>query len=394
MRRDHLRNASAALLFAVSNANLAEKKGRFGLTYGVFNLSLHFPAPLEPKPTIHRMERLVRIDLAKTTAGLEFIGLDDLQPTLFADSSSEVQTSAPKGNDMAASDLLHQVLQREELTTVPDEERSDRMAKSKKGSFSIWALDQEEIQSRLQAIEEAENLTFDEEAYLDAFVDQDGEVDSLLNTAWELEDGAREDIPAHSSSQDFSASYKNLVLIEVLFGYHLALLHSSGPPLTSAWLLTSLSRTLSPTSAPPAADSAISSVLRGGYRRGLTYPLFRNWRLCDRATENLASALRKPQHVFNALQAVRRCLLESAENMAEGQDEAERCLILVETIVEPLALAVKTMVPTDLSQLADDVDSARTSLTKQSVAPSWDLELLEQMAQEVIEEEAAESERR
>lgn len=139
----------------------------------------------------------------------------------------------------------------------------------------------------------------------------------------------------------------------------------------------------------------LQSTLRSGYRRGLTYALHRSWRLCQRASEDLAARIRSgPTSIAKGLQEVADCLKEGEADMMEGPEEAERWARLRKDVVEPLAAKASSWSQEATTELAKDVSTASQVLTKSSIGPTWDLDLLEQMAQEVLAESQQEMEHR
>ena len=80
--------------------------------------------------------------------------------------------------------------------------------------------------------------------------------------------------------------------------------------------------------------------------------------------------------------------------MMEGPEEAERWARLRKDVVEPLAAKASSWSQEATTELAKDVSTASQVLTKSSIGPTWDLDLLEQMAQEVLAESQQEMEHR
>ncbi|CAO1624741.1 unnamed protein product [Parajaminaea phylloscopi] len=281
------------------------------------------------------------------------------------------------------------------MTTVKEE--SDRSSKSKKGeriSDSIFDLSDSEREERTRRAEESEDARFDEQGYLDAYVDQDGEIAALLEMHWSTENGATLEQLDVKDGETSSQPWWSLVLIDVLFAYCLTLRQNGGPPLSSAWLVTALSRSMSSDAAPPPTDATTFSVLRSSCRRGLVFPLHRSWLLCQKALLDLRDLLGDEQRVQIALQRIQSCLLDGAEEMLEGPDEAERWRSVAATVVGPLRSWSRSLDAARLAQMVTEVEQAEQRLNKAAVAPSWDLELLEKMAQEVMEEEQAGAEAR
>ena len=69
--------------------------------------------------------------MEKAEAGLEFIGLADIQPTMYAEEDESAATAVKTnghGKDEEARKILKDVLDRENLTAIADE----KAAKSKK----------------------------------------------------------------------------------------------------------------------------------------------------------------------------------------------------------------------------------------------------------------------
>lgn len=256
-------------------------------------------------------------------------------------------------------------------------------------------LSPEELQANQAAAEAAEDGRFDEQSYLDSFVDEEGEIDELLR--WKYAAGSSSSSSASSAeaSESVVPGHLHLLLVDLLYAYHLSLLVSTGPPIYP-WLLCTLSRSLSAPPSPPLATSdTVSSVIRSGFRRGLAYPLHRNWRLCQRAAEDVASRLSSgSREVLAGLSDMSDCLTEGEKEATEGPDEAARWAALNESVVRPLIAKVQAESDASFSALAVEVKTAARGLTKSTVAPSWDLELLEQMAEEVIAEQSGEQESR
>lgn len=244
------------------------------------------------------------------------------------------------------------------------------------------------MQANHSAAEALENDKFDEQAYLDAYVDEYGEVADAL--AWTYNSsGSSPDSTVRTSDAPQNSSIR-LLLLDVLYAYHLALLLSSGPPVYT-WLLCSLSRSLSVPAAPPLHDAhSVQSVLRVGYRRGLVFTLYRNWKLCERAAHDVVRRLSAGKaDVLVALQEITACLQEGAKEAPEGPDEAERWSLLVDTVAGPLAQKVTSLAEEDVLSLAQGVSATLPNITKSSIGETWDLELLEQMAQDVLAEAGA-----
>lgn len=357
---------------------------------------MHFPAPLLADVQIHRMGTLVRIDLLKETHGLEFVGLDDIQPTLFVDQASEAAdgpaaAGAKRAADEDAKTILSEVLQREKITSVDDDTDEATAPKRNKGKqrASYFDLDDSVQRRNSQLAEEQENAAFDEQGYLDAFVDEHGEVASLLE--WKPETSSQHNLtPEVSTSTPPETQAKLPALVEVLYAYQLALLHSNGPPVTSAWLLTSVARSMSKPPSVPASSAALTDVLRTGFRRGLTYPLHRSWKMCVRALDDLIEGLSSGGRawVINSVKAVETCLQESEEHIQDGPDEAERYGKVRSRLIVPLMGSLQHLDGSSVDFLVAQLESTKPKLTKSLVGPGWDLELLEQMATEVLEEQA------
>jgi hypothetical protein len=256
-------------------------------------------------------------------------------------------------------------------------------------------LTAEEFEANQAAAEAAEDERFDEQSYLDSFVDEEGEIDELL--LWKYEAGPSSSASASTAEATESAlpGHLRLLLVDLLYAYHLSLLVSTGPPIYP-WLLCTLSRSLSAPPSPPfAASDTVSSVMRSGFRRGLAYPLHRNWKLCLRAAEDLVSRLSSGrQEVLAGLSDISDCLIEGEKEATEGPEEASRWGTLNESVLRPLINKVQADSASSFSALAEEVKAAAGGLTKSHVAPSWDLELLEQMAEEVIAEQRGEQESR
>lgn len=345
---------------------------------------------------IHRTGTLVRVDLVKETHGLDFIGLDDIQPTLFVDQASEAAggsatASAKRAADEDAKTILSEVLQREKITSVDDD--ADEATASKrnkdKQKASYFELDENVQRRNSQLAEEQENAAFDEQGYLDAFVDEHGEVGALLE--WKPETNSQHDpTPEVSTLTPPETQAKLPALAEVLYAYQLALLHSNGPPVTSAWLLTSLARSMSKPPSVPASSAALTDVLRTGFRRGLTYPLHRSWKMCVRALDDLIEGLSSGGRawVIDSVKGVDTCLQESEEHMQDGPDEAERYGKVRSRLIIPLMDSLQHLHGSTVETLVTELQSVKSTLTKSLVGPTWDLELLEQMATEVLEEQA------
>ena len=339
------------------------------------------------------------------------MGLKDIQPTMYAqtDDAGHAATSSFSGAaradppaDTEAQTFLDDVLQREKLTTVEDagddkggEGMTDAQDKDATYGTLFESLPPTTIETNRAKAEDVENKAFDEQAYLDAYVDEDGQLADLL--AWSYQP-VQSDVPSldnPSASSIIDQPQVPLLLLDILYAHHLALVHSSGPPVY-AWLLSSLSRSLSAPPAPPLHDddSAIS-VLRAGFRRGLVFPLYRSWKLCQRAAdgviENLSSG--KPS-VLAALSQIAACLQEGVQEAPEGPEEAQRWDDLVSHILQPLTEKVASFPEDTFTQLVSDVKAALPQLTKPLVEQSWDLELLEKMAEEVLAEAASEQEAR
>lgn len=350
--------------------------------------SLHFPAPLTLKPHVHRMGTLVRVDLQKETPGLEFMGLDHLQPTMFSDGAAakRLAFSAQEGTDLEVQAILDEVLQRENLSTVEDNDD-----KEQKGPKEESLLDMSDAlrEERARAAEASEDAQFDEQSYLDAYVDQDGEVAVLLEMEFTVEGGS-----SHSIGPPDSQPASPLIMIDILYAYYLALRHSCGPPLSSPWLVTTLSRTLSTDVAPPGTDATMTGALRGGFRRGLAFPLHRSWLLCHKAAGDLTRALRTAGEAVGALHRVMSCLADGSKQMPEGPEEGKRWLALSSMVLQPLIAWASVQSDAFFDQLATEVSQASANLTKDVVGPTWDLELLERMALDVMQEERGEIEAR
>lgn len=342
------------------------------------------------------MGTLVRIDLVKETHGLEFVGLDDIQPTLFVDQASEAAdgsatAGAKRAADEDAKTILSEVLQREKITSVDDDADEATAPKRNKGKqkASYFDLDDAVQRRNSQMAEELENAAFDEQGYLDAFVDEHGEVGSLLE--WKPETNSQHDLTLDVSTSTSPETQAKLpALVEVLYAYQLALLHSNGPPVTSAWLLTSLARSMSKPPSVPASSAALTDVLRTGFRRGLTYPLHRSWKMCVRALDDLIEGLSSGGRawVINSVKAVETCLQESEEHIQDGPDEAERYGKVRSRLIVPLLASLQHLDGSSVDFLVAQLESTKPKLTKSLVGPAWDLELLEQMATEVLEEQA------
>lgn len=387
---------------------------------------LHFPGPIAKVEQIHHTGSVVRIDLVKAEPGVEFIGLDEIQPTMYADEPREQQLSEVGGAsslkrpaDPEAEALLKDVLQRENMSAVKDDKKQKgRSSGSAEGSlgekrhqrwpFNVQnlqmvptfhvagtlfeSLDTNTLRDNRLAAEAAEDAKFDEHAYLDAYVDEYGEVTDALE--WKFHPTG-----ATSSDSDDGAAGSGggvdrrlrLLLLDILYAYHLALIHSTGPPVY-AWLVCALSRSCSHPAAPPMQEEdTVQDVLRAGYRRGLAYPLHRSWKLCERGGQDVIARLSAGKaETVAALQEVIACLQEGAKEAPEGPDEAERWQGLVATVLQPLSQRVATWQGGAFSKLARDVQAALPNLTKANVGATWDLELLEQMAQDVLAENATE----
>lgn len=342
----------------------------------------------------------MRVDLEKQTADLEFLGLDDLQPTLFVDStgtsSEEASTSQQRGDDGGeAKELLSNVLDREKLTAV-DEGKEERNSKSKgkKKPALTSPLDIDEVtrQASAQRAEHAEDEAFDEQGYLDAYVDEDGYIAELVRTRWSTEGGAPATTLPQASDNQASAPSQLVVaiLLDLLLAHHLTLTHIGGPPLSSAssaYLLCSFSRTLS--SLSPSPPSNPQEALRCAYRRGLAFAPHASWAVCKRAHQDAVATLRSPdprQALAKVLRDLDECLAAAVSEEPEGPMEAERCRGLRESLTrERLGVELGRLDEDLLKGLADELQGIEMSKT--GVGAKWDMELLEQMADEVIEEE-------
>lgn len=288
------------------------------------------------------------------------------------------------------------------MTTVDDAEddQNDKATASVQEASAAYGtvfekLSATTIESNRVKAEDVENKAFDEQAYLDAHVDEHAQLTDLL--AWTYQPSqSTTPIEGAGSSSTIEQPHLPLLLLDILYAHHLALVHSSGPPIY-AWLLSSFSRSLSAPPAPPLHDDdSALSVLRGGFRRGLVFPLNRSWKVCQRAADDLITNLSagKPA-ILASLSQIVSCLQEGVVEAPEGPEEAQRWDALVSHVVQPLAEKVaESFAEETFTELASQVKAALPQLTKSSVAESWDLELLEKMAEKVLAEAESEQEAR
>lgn len=313
--------------------------------------------------------------MEKETADLDFVGLDDLQPTLFVEDDGRGPLRPRQGDEKEgaeANELLASVLDREKMTEV-DEGSEKEKKKKRKAMLSPLEMDEATRRANVQSAEQQEDEAFDEQGYLDAYVDEDGYVAELERAQWSTDDDA-----SSSSGQPVPLP----ILLDLLLAYHLALIQLGGPPLasSSAHLLCSLSRTLArPSPAPP---SSPQEAVRSAFRRALTFAPHRSWRLCERALRDAHATLQRGA-LAGMLRDIDECLRLAGQEEPEGPAEAERCRELREALTRGRTVG-------ELGGLADEVGAmlAQIDSAKTHVGPKWDLELLEKMADEVVEEES------
>ncbi|CAO1636522.1 unnamed protein product [Sympodiomycopsis kandeliae] len=313
----------------------------FVLKHAPYYLPLHFPAPIQSVEQIHQMGSVVRVDLVKADPGLEFIGLDDIQPTMYAESDAQQSASSsskPRPDDPEAQSMLKEVLERENMSAIKDEKRTKKEKdQSKEFGILFRDLNSDTLQANRETAEASETENFDEQAYLDAYVDEYGEVAEALEWTYEPAHASTSQTASTTHDDEETPQHLRLLLLDTLYAYHLAILMSSGPPIY-AWLLCSLSRSLSSPPAPPfQGDDSVQSVLRAGYRRGLAFPLHRSWKLCERAASDVAARLKAGgEEVGAAFTDMITCLADAEKEAPEGPDEAERWGVLKSTILQPL----------------------------------------------------------
>lgn len=120
---------------------------RVGSLVPIHIFRLHFPASLSSVEQVHRSGSVIRVDLRKADAGLDFIGLEDIQPTMFVDADPQSSSTAAAGpsrpkreKDEDAEAILKEVLQRENMTAVKEDKAEKRSKGSSGGEQRCVAL--------------------------------------------------------------------------------------------------------------------------------------------------------------------------------------------------------------------------------------------------------------
>lgn len=313
-----------------------------------------------------------------------------------------------------------------------DDERS-----SHEDSFSLY--DDGIISNRKNQAEKFENSKWDESYYLDNFVDPEKEIEPLLS--WK--NSNLKSSSSSSSSTNQNSSFNELpdwkrsnllVLTSILFGYLYDLRSNLGDissNVESGYTISKLSRCLSCECMPfirsndskldgCSSTAEIKETLRESFRRALVIPLYRNWDLCETTLKDLISyfdgSTESRKAIKKALKSVEKSLELTQENNAGREEilksyiksirgvrkwveneELENFFLLKDDDLTILGKSLWDNRPKKedvgkkyLWKIDQDANASGNRLLRveESQEDVWEVELLEQCARQVEEEEA------
>lgn len=346
-------------------------------------------------PSICRSnEQSILVSIRKVQPGKQIDGLDTLKPSVFA-----VPTSGDAEQDEEERLAGLEMLQRG-MEAVQKQEAEDDAATSGRETIIKQPLpstpkvgadiktrlhecigDLPPIQQRRKQAEKAEEEKWDEGMYLDSFVDEEGEIKHLVNASLNAETTKAQITGLDSNIGNVTEEKRrdsHLILLELLLAYAYDRRTTLGDPtVESGWTIAVLCRSLVASCTPTSiqADNVIS-VLRSSIRRQLCFTLYRNWQLSLRIAADVSALLRQKDAAFGALQQIQA-------RFEEGDDDA--LAIYDQFVIKPLMYWYDASFSTQtLSTLADELDHAISTITKEYVGPTWDIELLEDSAREAI----------
>lgn len=350
------------------------------------------------------------------------------EPPLASATSSAVGVRAVEGAsvDEAARALLQQAMQKQGLTSVNDDDgegsMEDRMPVMQnvgptnkvssvesggglgfgfgwKGSFGgalipggcadkrnvlevcdPKSVDPVEREKRAIAFEEER---WDEGIYMDNFLDIDDELAPVLRFQPTIPPRTTS---SAASSADASVDVETIALVlQLVFAYSYdERTNQADPTVESGWTIAKLSRCLS--SSVPAhptnstsLESVILSTLIGCVRRALTMPLYRHWQLAIACIHDTLHHLDAGQsHLID-------CLVAIESRLKTGQDDV--LCRLAEIWLAPLIAHVPTTAHLDVAATCiRSVMRTGRVITKENVGQQWDLQVLEEAAQQAYQD--------
>jgi protein SHQ1 len=336
-------------------------------------------------------ESSILISIRKVEPGKQIESLDTLKPSVFA-----VPTSGDAEQDEEERLAGLEMLQRG-MEAVQKQEAEDAVIGNNKQPLPFIPKVGTEIKTRLhectgelpplqQRREQAERFEeekWDEGMYLDSYVDEEGEIKHLVNASLSSDTTKAQNGVVNSDIIGVTEEEKrdaHLLLLDLLLAYSYDRRTTlDDPTVESGWTIAVLCRSLVASCMPTSIQGdTVTSILRTSIRRQLCFTLYRHWQLSLRIAADVSTILRQKDAPFAALQQVQA-------RLEEGDDDA--LTIYGDSIIKPLVYWYDVLFTTQtLSSLADELDQASSSITKEYVGPKWDLELLEESAREAIAE--------
>ncbi|PWN36350.1 uncharacterized protein FA14DRAFT_54294 [Meira miltonrushii] len=338
-------------------------------------------------------EHSILVSIRKVQPGKQIDGLDTLKPSVFA-----VPTSGDAEQDeeerLAGLEMLQRGMEAVQKQEAEDESSGGRgsiieqplLFTPKVGTDIKTRLHEcigelPPLQQRREQAEKAEEEKWDEGMYLDSFVDEEGEIKHLLNASLSVGTTKAQASGRNSSLTDVNEERRrdaHLLLLELLLAFAYDRRTTLGDPtVESGWTIAVLCRSLVASCTPTSiqADNVIS-ILRSSIRRQLCFTLYRHWQLSLRIAADVSTLLREKDAAFTAVQQIQT-------RFEEGDDDA--LAIYDQCVIKPLAYWFDALFSTQtLSSLADELEHAISTITKEYVGPTWDIELLEESAREAI----------
>ncbi|GAK68336.1 uncharacterized protein PAN0_070d6581 [Moesziomyces antarcticus] len=360
------------------------------------------------------------VTLDKVQRGEQFEGLDGLQAQLLPEdqlkqalvdaeqSKGFFEPASQAGEDAEAKSLLQQALRSQGLVTVADNDGEaaldDEMISTQQatvkdtanapgfgiglGGKARGALipagcadtrnvlevadpGSTEPAARYAAAVAYEEERWDEGIYMDNYLDIDGELDHVLRFTPTIPASDTAEVGGEAQTVEALA-----VVVELLFALSYDERTNEGEAtVESGWTIAKLSRSLSASSPPRSAetlDAVVAATLVGCVRRALTVPLYRHWRLAQACIDDTLLRLRAGRaHVIS-------CLHQIASRLDAGDDAVLQRLQQI--WIAPLLAQPPSA--EQLQQLSQSIEAVRSGLAKDTVGGEWDLEVVEQAAQQ------------
>ncbi|WFD35654.1 hypothetical protein MCUN1_002512 [Malassezia cuniculi] len=253
------------------------------------------------------------------------------------------------------------------------------------------------LAARVKKAEQLECEKWDEGMFLDATMDQDGYVSPALGTktkepavAEEAErprgaEGGDDQMPQSARAEAF--------LVELLFAYVYEVKASYGDMSSeSAWTICKLCRSLTCFTETKLEDDVdLLRILRASYRRALTYPLYRSWKLCDSVRLHVAERLTKPHaraFVSMMLRDIDTLFFTAPAESGAPEIVCQVLAALWQLWMAPLQTWLATTSDDELHKIGEAVRAFDTSLAfKEHVGTpgDWDIDALEHAAAEELQ---------